>query len=111
MTAPTYLDSELGKINSKPTIQTSSGPGDADKIPSTGVTGKIDLSLQAPETYTHVQNVTANIWTVNHNLGKKPSITILDSAGSEVVGAVQYISDNQVVISLDYAISGTAQAN
>jgi hypothetical protein len=30
--------------------------------------------------------------TVNHNLGKRPAVTIIDSAGDEVFGDVNHIS-------------------
>lgn len=111
MTAPTYLDSPDGKITKVSTIQSSSGVGDANKIPATGIDGKIALSLQAPETYIHTQGVPAFTWTVNHNLGKKPSITVLDSANREIEVAVEHTSNNQAVLTFSVELSGTAHAN
>ena len=43
--------------------------------------------------YEHRQNVSSSIWKINHNLNKKPSVTVVDSAGTEVVGDVKYIDN------------------
>ena len=33
-------------------------------------------------------------WEITHNLGRKPSVTIVDSADSMVGGDVEYLDDN-----------------
>lgn len=111
MPAPTYIDSQAGKLNKISAIQSSTGAPDADKIPATGSNGKIALSLQAAETYVHNQGIPAFTWTVNHNLGKKPSITVLDTASREIEVVVEHVSDNQAVLTLGVELSGTAHAN
>ena len=72
------------------------------------VNGRMQMK---PETYKHTQNLAATTWTVNHNLGKQPSITVVDSAGTEMTASVNFPDDNTAVISLSYAISGEAFAN
>ena len=59
--------------------------------------------------YTHVQLVAEAIWTVNHNLGMRPAVTILDSGGTEVEADVMHMSANQLVIRFAIPISGTAR--
>lgn len=49
--------------------------------------------------------------TVNHNLGKKPSVEIIDSAGDKVIGDVNYVSDNQLLISLSAPTGGVIICN
>lgn len=49
--------------------------------------------------------------TVTHNLGKYPSITIIDSANDEVEGNVEYISTNQLVVSFSAPFSGSVICN
>ena len=60
------------------------------------------LSVEAAVTnlaFRFVQSTAANVWTVAHNLGKYPSVSIVDSAGSLVTGEVKYLDLNTVQIS------------
>jgi hypothetical protein len=50
-------------------------------------------------------------WTINHNLGYKPSVQTFTVGGLEVLGEVQHISSNQVTVTFNTAISGTARLN
>jgi hypothetical protein len=54
------------------------------------------------------QPVPAVQWTVGHTLGGRPSVTVVDSAGTVVVGEVTYNSDSQVTINFTAAFSGYA---
>lgn len=47
--------------------------------------------------YLHTQLAPATVWTINHNLGKNPAITIIDSSGNVVFGDVKYTVDNITV--------------
>lgn len=47
----------------------------------------------------------------NHNLGKHPSVTIVDSAGDEVEGSVKTNSINSLTVSFEYAHSGMIYLN
>lgn len=62
-------------------------------------------------TYTHDQSTPSDTWTITHNLARYPSITIVDSAGTVVVGGVAYVSVNQVVVTFSAAFSGKAFLN
>jgi hypothetical protein len=59
-------------------------------------------------TYTHNQTSTSNTWVVTHNLNRFPSVTVVDSAGSIVVGTVVYNSNKQLTIT--FFSSGSALA-
>lgn len=61
--------------------------------------------------YTHTQSQSSNTWVITHNLGKYPSVTVINSAGDEVVGDVKYDSQNQVTITFKGAFKGTAIFN
>lgn len=61
--------------------------------------------------YRHVQSVAAAVWTVVHNLGKRPAVSVVDSAGDEVYGKVHYDSDTQVTLSFSAAFGGEAYFN
>lgn len=61
--------------------------------------------------YIHTQAVASTTWTVTHNMGKNPSVSIIDSSGDEVLGEVNHISDNQLTITFTAAFSGVAYLN
>lgn len=61
--------------------------------------------------YVHTQTLASASWVVNHNLGKLPSVTIIDSANDEVFGEVKHNSVNQSTISFSAAFSGKAFFN
>ena len=44
-------------------------------------------------------------------MGKYPSVTVADSAGSEVVGEVQYVDSNNVILLFASPFSGVAYLN
>ena len=62
-------------------------------------------------TYTHTQLQPAEVWTIQHNLGKHPSVTVADSAGSVVMGDVEYLDRNTVRVTFMAAFAGTAHLN
>jgi hypothetical protein len=59
----------------------------------------------------HTQNVTSTTWVIAHNMGFYPSISVVDSGGTVVVGDVTYDSVNQVTVRFSVAFSGKAFAN
>ena len=63
------------------------------------------------KTYIYTQMVAADIWTIQHNLNKYPSITVVDSAGSCVVGEVDYKDMNTLTVTFSGAFSGKAFLN
>lgn len=69
------------------------------------------LTVSYVDTYVHVQSSSSATWTVNHNMNKYPSVTVIDSANNVVEGEVEYISLNQLEITFSSGFSGTAYAN
>ena len=61
--------------------------------------------------YEHTQSASATVWVVTHNLEKNPSVTVVDSAGTVVVGQVDYDSLNQVTLTFKNTFSGKAYFN
>lgn len=62
-------------------------------------------------TFIHEQDIPSAEWTIHHNLNTYPSVTVVDSAGTVVIGGVQYVNANTVVISFSGAFSGKAYLN
>lgn len=48
--------------------------------------------------YRHDQGVPASVWTIAHNLGFNPSVTVINSAGDVVEGDIDYPDDDTVVL-------------
>lgn len=49
--------------------------------------------------------------TVPHNLNKKPAVTVIDSAGDEVLGNVHHLSDNSLQVTFSAGFTGTVFCN
>jgi hypothetical protein len=61
--------------------------------------------------YTFTQIAAASTWNITHNLKKKPSVSIVDSAENNVYGDIEYINENQLTITFNSAFSGKAYLN
>ena len=73
-----------------------------------GLQEKID---EIASSYIHTQHSAADIWTINHNLNKYPSVSVVDSAGSQVICEVRYIDANNLECKFVGALSGVAYLN
>lgn len=58
--------------------------------------------------FVYSQAVPAEQWIITHNLGGKPSVTIVDSADTVVFGEVSYNGTTQVIVNFTAAFSGNA---
>jgi hypothetical protein len=58
--------------------------------------------------YTHEQAVASDTWVIPHFLGYFPAVTVIDSAGDEVEGAITYTNQNTVTITFSAPFTGTA---
>lgn len=69
-----------------------------------------NVTWQAPaiQYYTHYQNTYANEWTVNHNLGKYPQVTVLSNGLQEFIASVVHINQNQLKIYTNEETRGIA---
>lgn len=57
------------------------------------------------------QGVASDFWTVPHDLGKFPSVTVMDSAGTFVEGEVTHIDNSILTIGFSSAFSGSVFLN
>ena len=80
----------------------------------------VDLSSPGPQgvqgqdglsggSYTHIQGIASDEWTINHNLGFNPGgIIVLDSAGTVVEGSYEFPNVNRVIATFTSGFSGNA---
>lgn len=70
-----------------------------------------DLGIDADKSYVYAQNIPSSTWDITHNMGKYPSVTVIDSAGSVVIGEVTYKSTSQLAVTFTSSFSGKAYLN
>jgi cytoskeletal protein RodZ len=76
-----------------------------------GPAGEPGLDGDAHQTYVFNQNTPSATWTIEHNLTAYPSVTVIDSAGTYVIGNIEYISNNVLRLTFSAAFAGQALLN
>lgn len=61
--------------------------------------------------YQHTQNEASDTWIIRHNLGKCPSVVVVDSGGNEWKTGVKHLDTNTLVVKMNVPFSGTAYCN
>ncbi|MEG0642140.1 MAG: siphovirus ReqiPepy6 Gp37-like family protein [Clostridium sp.] len=61
--------------------------------------------------YLFTQVAPKQLWKVSHGLGKYPSVSIVDSGGTVVIGNINYCDNNNVEISFTAPFAGNAYFN
>ncbi len=65
----------------------------------------------ADKTFEFTQGVPATTWNIQHDLGKFPSITVIDTADTVVTGQYTYIDNNNVTLTFSAGFAGKAYLN
>lgn len=68
----------------------------------------VDLVTNQELGYVHIQAVPSAVWTITHNLGFIPNITVVDSFERVVEGSYDYLDDDTVELTFDGGFSGKA---
>lgn len=63
---------------------------------------------QGQVSFQFIQNSPQTIWTIVHNLGYNPNVSVVDSSGSEVEGDIKYIDDATLQVTFQAAFGGEA---
>jgi len=69
------------------------------------------LASQGAPTFIFNQVAPSNQWNITHNLGKFPSITVIDTGDTVVSGEYIYDNNNQVTLNFSVPFSGKAFLN
>ena len=91
---------------------TENGSSTVVTVPQTSTVTAVTVGPQGPSgaaAYEFVQASPATTWTINHNLGYRPSVEILDAGSQEIDGEVAHPSVNQTVVTLNPASAGLAR--
>ena len=70
-----------------------------------------ELGLTGDKDFTYIKSTPDSVWEITHDLDKYPSVTVVDSAGSVVMGDITYTSKSAIKITFSAAFSGKAYLN
>jgi hypothetical protein len=73
-------------------------PANPFYVPSVPVTAR----------HVHTQASPSSVWNITHSLGGRPSVMVVDSAGTVVIGEISYNSNTSITISFTAPFSGYA---
>ena len=90
------------------TSLTGNGNFDTDKFYDFAV---FTLSSQGAPTFVFTQGVPATTWNIQHNLGKFPSVSVINNNNIVINGEVTYIDNNNVQLNFSAGFSGKAYLN
>jgi len=69
------------------------------------------LSSQGVPTFIFTQGVPATVWNIQHNLGKFPSVSVINNNNIVINGEVTYIDNNNVQLNFSAGFTGKAYLN
>jgi len=87
---------------------TGNGNFDVDKFYDFAV---FTLSSQGAPTFIFTQGVAATTWNIQHNLGKFPSVSVINNNNVVINGEVIYIDNNNIQLNFSAGFSGKAYLN
>lgn len=61
--------------------------------------------------FVYEQGVASDTWVIKHNLGKYPSVSLVDSAGTQFDADVEYNNENTCTVRMNGATTGKAFLN
>lgn len=84
----------------------------SDQHPMSAITGLQEaISAASDKTFVFEQGVASDTWVIVHNLGKYPSVSLVDSAGTQFDADVEYNSENSCTVRMNGATTGKAFLN
>jgi hypothetical protein len=66
---------------------------------------------EATKTFIFDQAMASDTWVISHNVGKYPSVSLVDSAGTKFMAEVSYDSKNQITVYINSPTTGKAYLN
>ncbi len=100
---PTYVIGQDGDIYIDTDTGYYYGPKAAGEWP-----GVPFFTAGANQRHIHTQSAASATWTITHVLGGRPSVSVVDSSGTVVVGEVRYDSNTVVTVLFTTPFSGYA---
>lgn len=102
------INLELVKSSPSLNLNTSSSTSTYLDLPIKQV---ITVESGSASTYTWTQSISLAVWTIPHNLGRFPSVTVVDNLNNKIEPDIQYIDNNSLQIINGVALVGKAYLN
>lgn len=111
-----YIYTDEEKMYWETKVDKDWGVNNAGKFLVVGNDGIVTLSDITDVTISdrfeqYTQAIASSEWIIDHNLEKYPSVTVVDSAGTIIVGEVTYLSLNSLKITFQAPFAGKAYLN
>jgi hypothetical protein len=90
------------------TVGTVTSGEAAVTITGTAPNQTLNFVLPTGGSYIHTQSTASPTWTITHNLGYYPAVSVVDSGDNHVIGDVNYVSINTVSVSFSASFGGKA---
>lgn len=71
----------------------------------------VTKGLGNDKNHEHTQSDLATSWIINHNMGKRPHVTVIDTDGDVVDADLVYTDSNNLTINFSTATAGVAYLN
>lgn len=97
-----------GPPNSLSVGTVATGEEPAVTITGTAPNQVINFTLPVGGAYMHTQYSASNRWEITHNLMYNPNVTVVDSAGTLIEGAIEYNGPNSIVLLFSASFAGKA---
>lgn len=85
--------------------------GALDIVDAVGPPGPTGPAGAGDQSFLFTQSTPSTTWTINHNLGYKPSVELFDTGSQEIDAEVVHTNSNQVIAYFNPATAGTARLN
>jgi len=86
--------------------------GKQDKLTAgPGISIDEDNVISVTNSFIYEQGVASTTWEITHNLGRNPTVVVIDTSGNVVYPSVHYNNLNTCTITMNYAFKGTAYLN
>ena len=104
----------VSSVTNTVTVTEGDGSSTVVTVPVTNTVTATTVGPQGPKgdagtAFEYVQAAPATTWTINHNLGYRPSVELLDAGSQEIDGEIAHPSINQTVVTLSPASAGLAR--
>jgi hypothetical protein len=104
----------VSSVTNTVTVTEGDGSSTVVTVPVTSTVTATTVGPQGPKGdagtgFEYVQAAPATTWTINHNLGFRPSVELLDAGSQEIDGEVAHPTVNQTVVTLSPATAGLAR--
>lgn len=88
------------------TTNNTSGPATLNET-----TGVLNIPNYTDANFVFNQETPSTEWQINHNLNKFPSVSVVDTAGTQVFTIANYINTNSLTLTFSAAFAGKVYLN